>query len=144
MTLRIRQTKDYNLIHKLDRRFFPADDPVQLTGTTWWIVEDAQGVAGFAGMRPLKGESTGFLSRVGVSPRLRGKGVQRRLIRLREAQARREGLRWIITYTAPDNWPSIANLLKSGYQVYDPAWRWVGSDAVYFIKKIGDADGRGT
>jgi hypothetical protein len=58
------------------------------------------------------------------------------MIRVREAAARRAGVAWIYTYTAPDNYASANNLIRSGYRLYQPKTKWGLSDGLYFAKKL--------
>jgi ribosomal protein S18 acetylase RimI-like enzyme len=101
----------------LDTKCFPDDEPFGGYGDAWWwlTVHDSGQLVGFAGLQNL-GRGTGFLCRAGVLPAWRGQGVQRELIRRRVAQARRLGLSELVTYTAPENYASLNNLIACGFR----------------------------
>ena len=62
----------------------------------------------------------GYLYRAGVMPEHRGKGLKCRMIRVREAQARRNGYVACVT-DVTDNIPSANSLIKCGYKLYRPS-----------------------
>jgi GNAT superfamily N-acetyltransferase len=109
----------------------------------WWLVWPTayqEGAVAFAGMRPsLQWDDRGYLCRVGVLPWHRGHGLQRRLLRVREAKARRLG--WTSVHTdTTDNIPSSNSLIKAGYTLFRPALRW-GPHAhgtLYWRKALGN------
>jgi GNAT superfamily N-acetyltransferase len=105
----------------LDRLILPTDDPYPKQGRHWWLVhEDGEGPIGFAGLE-VKTPATVFLCRVGVFQRFGGQGIHRKLIRVREAWARKRSYSTVVTYTAPDNLRSANNLIRCGYRLYKPA-----------------------
>jgi hypothetical protein len=78
-----------------------------------------------------------FLSRSAVAFRVRGRGLQRRMIRDR--------VRWIaehqphariVTYTLLDNYASITNLILCGFRFYVPKRKWAhaGPSSVHYFK----------
>ncbi len=78
----------------------------------------------------------GYLRRTGVLKPFRGKGLQRALIDCRDREAKRLGLKEVVTYTARDNYPSANNLIRCGYELYTPQSRYGLKDALYFCKTI--------
>ncbi len=109
---------------------WPGDDH------TFWVARDKSGRAvGFCSAieRPSR---CVFLSRAAVIQELKGEGLQRRMIRVREAWARSIGATRIVTYTRLRNYPSMINLLRCGYRFYEPDERWAG-DVHYFEKSPG-------
>ena len=125
-----------DLLDGMDRICFPRDDPYPKRGSYWWIVWDAREPVGFAGLRVLRKENAGFLCRVGVLQRAIGRGIQRRLISVRERMAKRLGLQHLITYTGPGSHASAVNLLRCGYEIYTPSWCWGVRGAIYFRKDL--------
>lgn len=122
MTIRIRRATsraDMEAIRRLDRTCFPEDAPVDLTRnrSAWWIATSGREVVGYSGgYSRSRGVLGSFaIERQGVRPKARGQGLQRRMIRVAEAYARREGLAHVVTYTRPDNIPSANNFIRCGY-----------------------------
>jgi len=124
------------LIKPLDAICFPADARPRVAASQWWIGWVDKEPAAYAGLRLLPG-GLAFLSRAGVLPPARGKGLQRRLIRVRLAAARRAGLETAFTYTVADNVPSMNNLIAEGFRTYEPEWAWAGrSGVIYWIRSV--------
>jgi GNAT superfamily N-acetyltransferase len=117
---KIKRTTDREAVEELHLKLFGAEIP--LDGTDWWLVwktgEDEP--VGFATGRPSTVKGWYFLARAGVRKNERGQGLQKRLIRVRRAWAKKQGFVGVLTYAATWNSPSIVNLLKSGFTIYDP------------------------
>jgi hypothetical protein len=62
-------------------------------------------------------------------------GLQRRLIRVREAWAKRNGYRWMISDTT-DNVPSSNNLMRCGYKLIEPSAPWANDMSLYWTKRL--------
>jgi GNAT superfamily N-acetyltransferase len=118
-----------NAIEALDRLCFPDDEPYPLAGSLWWLVRTAGYPLAFAGLHP---DPTGwdrdcpggaaFLCRAGVLPAFRGRGLQKRLIRAREAYAKKHlDKRWLVTYTLVSNPESSNSLIACGFKLFVPA-----------------------
>lgn len=123
----------------LDEQCFPHDDRVSLDDSLWWLVWRGKEAVGYAGLRPCQNPQNaglGFLCRVGVLPRHRGRGLQKRMIAVREAAAKRLGLRELVTYCVPWNSASINSLVACGYRFYRPETKWGGSSSVYLRKRL--------
>ena len=128
------------LIHELhDEVFGDSAPPVDPERGHWWLLYDVDGsreVAGFCGLTPTYSDPTiGYLKRAGVLPMHRGKGLQRRLVRVREARARRNGWTHIVTDTT-DNPPSANNLISCGYRIYRPPQPWGYPETIYWSKAL--------
>lgn len=93
-------------------------------------------LAGFAGLAPSsRWADTGYLCRAAVLPDYRGRGLQKRLIRVRIAKARRLGWRWLVTDTRQN--PASANsLIDCGFRMFEPSEPWSFSDACYWRLKL--------
>lgn len=127
---------DKDLLDELDRECFP-DDAVCDKDGYWWIAYDGQRPIAFAGMNPsVQWTHCGYLCRAGVVPAYRGRGLQRRLIQVRERKARKLGWEWVVTYTVPDNYASANNLIRCGYTLYAPAYPWGSKTSLYWRKKL--------
>ena len=77
----------------------------------------------------------GYLKRAGVRLPHRGQGLQRRFVRVREAQARREGFSALVTDTS-DNPSSANNLIACGYRIYRPDEPWGFPHTIYWFKDL--------
>jgi len=138
-TYNIRMEKAPIAVLPLDEICFPTDHRIDLADSIWWIVWRGKQAVAYAGLRPCQNACNtglGFLCRVGVIPQHRGKGLQKRLISVRERQARRMGLTQLVTYCVPWNPPSINSLISCGYKTYRPETPWGGGGSIYFRKTL--------
>ncbi|MGY3589338.1 GNAT family N-acetyltransferase [Bradyrhizobium sp. USDA 4350] len=105
----------------------------------WWLafaIDAGRDIAGFCGLTPSDGNpKIGYLKRAGVRLSHRGQGLQRRFVRVREALARRIGMRAIITDTS-DNPSSANNLISCGYRIYRPEEPWGFNHTIYWFKDL--------
>lgn len=139
MTYRIQRESVPLAVLPLDQECFPSDHRPVLENSLWWVVWCGREPVGYAGLRVCQNpqnKGLGFLSRAGVLREHRGLGLQRRLIRAREAEARALGLRELITYVALWNCPSLNSLVACGYRFYRPADKWGGKESLYLRKRI--------
>lgn len=125
---------DLRMLHALT---FFGDAPVPDTdiGHWWLVTHDGQPVA-FALLVPSSyGPGVGYLKRAGVVSDHRGHGLQRRLIRVRELRARRNGWHLIVTDTTEN--PASANtLIACGYRLFEPEVRWAWPHSLYWKKEL--------
>jgi GNAT superfamily N-acetyltransferase len=104
----------------------------------WWLVYPAgeQDPIAFAGIvKSSYGPGYAYFKRMGVLPGHRGHGLQRRLIRVRERWARKEGFHTIITDTC-ENSQSANNLVRCGFKLFDPPVGWGLKGSIYFRKSV--------
>lgn len=102
----------------------------------WWVALDGEAPVGFAGLRYCAGTpGSGYLNRSGVVRAHRGRGLQRRFIRVREAKAKRLGLVRLVTDTT-QNSPSSNNLIRAGYRLFDPIEPWAMRNSLYWEKRL--------
>jgi len=124
-------------ILKMHEACFPDLDFQQLHGD-WWIAYDPNKVpVAFAGLWPsVRTPGAGYLCRAGVMPQGRGKGLQRRLIKVREREARRK--RWVALFSdsRPGNAHSLNNLFACGFRAFVPSTPWCGEEWTYVCKVI--------
>lgn len=123
----------------LDEICFPADDRVAVPGSLWWVAWEGKEPVAFAGLRLCalpENRGLGFLCRAGVIPAYRGRGLQKKLIRVREAAARQLGMNELVTYCICSNAPSMNSLVACGYRFYSPATKYGGPGAVYLRRKL--------
>jgi GNAT superfamily N-acetyltransferase len=139
---RIVPTKNVALVRSLEDRilagqYFEGPD----AGNSYWLVKRGAVPVGYCSIRPSQFDpgATAFLSRCGVLPACRGKGLQRRCIRVRVAWARRHDYKRVITYVATDNIHSARNVIREGFEPWWPpasVGPWAGRDVAYFIKTL--------
>jgi GNAT superfamily N-acetyltransferase len=102
----------------------------------WWLAYNDNDPVGFAGMTPSSlGPNIGYLKRAGVVKSHRGHGLQRRLIRVREARARRLGWERMIT-DCTGNPRSANNLYTAGYRMFEPRYEWAFASSLYWDKRL--------
>jgi GNAT superfamily N-acetyltransferase len=102
----------------------------------WWLAYNDKEPVAFAGITPSTlGFNTGYLKRVGVLPEHRGQGLQKRLIRVREARAKKQGWSRIVT-DCTDNPASANSLYKAGYKMFTPTWPWAFDNSLYWTKNL--------
>jgi GNAT superfamily N-acetyltransferase len=107
----------------------------------WWLALVDKQPAGFGCLRLMGDEGTGptlgYHALAGVLKAFRGQGIQRRLLKAREAFARAKGCATVCTYTAWRNWPSANSLIREGYTLYTPNVKpWGLPYSLYFRKVL--------
>lgn len=109
----------------------------------WWIGYQVNPLgppdfpAAFAGyVVDLEAEpGAGYMKRCGVTRPFRGQGLQRRFIRAREAHAKKNGIKRMVTDTT-DNVQSSNSLIRAGYRLYEPQKPWAFSNSLYWYKDL--------
>lgn len=120
-------------IRRLDRRLFPADDPVEDVGQCFVVLHKGK-IAAFATAK--KAGRIVYLTRCGVTKKHRGRGLQKLLIAAREEWGRARGAKLAATYVASTNYPSINSLISSGYRMCAPsAVDWSGADGFLTMRR---------
>lgn len=128
--------KDILDLHRVT--FEPSDPLPDMTYGTWWLYypEGEHDPVAFCGIcQSSYGPDYGYLKRAGVRMDHWGHGLQRRMIKLREKQARREGWHAVITDTT-DNLVSSNNLIKAGYRLFKPDVPWGLKCSLYWRKPL--------
>jgi GNAT superfamily N-acetyltransferase len=102
----------------------------------WWLAYHGKEPVGFAGMLPsARYTDAGYLSRSGVLPEHRGHGLQVRLLRARERQAKKNG--WVVLRTdTTHNPPSANSLIRAGYKTFTPEYPWGFDTTIYWRKEL--------
>lgn len=135
MKFKVRQEDNISVAEELHNKTGFEND-VFPRNHIFWIARDEQDSPVAFCSISLVDKDTIFLSRAGVIKKYRGKKLHKRMIRARENYARRNGYKWIITYTLQDNVNSFVHLIKNNYQIYEPSWDWAGKDCIYFRKRL--------
>ncbi len=134
-TVRRATLYDLDDIMQADCECFPDDRRPETWGVRWWIAEINGFMAGYAGARvACSTPDSIYLSRAGVLPWARRCGLQRQLIRVREAWGRAQGYHWCVTDS--NGAASATNLIRSGYLPWEPDDPWGLDEATYWWKRI--------
>jgi len=121
-------------LHRLT--FFDAAVMPQFESGAWWLAYHDDNAVAFAGVLPSTHvRNGGYVSRVGVLERHRGRGLQLRLMRAIEARGRRVGWRIIVSDTTY-NAPSANNFIKAGYRLFEPEVPWAWKHTLYWQKGL--------
>jgi GNAT superfamily N-acetyltransferase len=133
----IRNQSMVNVLMFLQKQILPADSPYKPDRGHWWIAyaECGKPVA-FAGLvRSIRWGDTGYLCRAGVLDNFTGNGLQKRLIKVRLAQAKKLGWSWCITDTT-NNPASSNSLISCGFKIYRPGQPWSWKHSIYWKYKV--------
>lgn len=134
--IKFKRTTDYQSLVWMDSQLFPSDYPLsEFENTVWWIGTLDGLPMCYCGIKEID-EEYAYLNRAGVLKEFQGMGLQRRMIRIREKYAKREGFKWVITSTVRENYVSSNNLIRCGFLLYGPEDEWMGDDAFYFRKGL--------
>lgn len=134
----IRETLDYNKIFDLNDIIFPGEELILHEERSHCFLCYFQGRAIAFGCLDTYHENFIFLSRAGVLPEFRGLGVHNRLLDRRIQWAFDNEFDTIITYTQKWNTSSSNNLIKRGFEFYNPEYRYGDDDSLYFMLKLDD------
>ena len=112
-------------------------DPIIFTGCEnefkenrdWWVVVENKKIIAYCGC--LYTDGICIFNRAWVSRKYRGNGLQRRMITTR-LNAAKKRCNVAITYTLRTNIVSANNLIKKKFLLYEPAYKYVGNDVLYF------------
>jgi GNAT superfamily N-acetyltransferase len=122
--------------HRMQMDVFTGGEHRDVSKDHWWIARVDGVPAGFACL-VVFADKKAYQALAGVLPAFRGNGLQRKLLRSREAYAKRSGCDCVFTYTAWRNWPSANSLIREGYTLYTPASKpWGLPWSLYFRKAI--------
>ena len=121
----------------LQRKILPEDTPYQPDrGHRWVAYAECGKPVAFAGLvRSTRWTDTGYLCRAGVLDGFTGHGIQKRLIKVRQVQAKKLGWNWLITDTT-NNPASSNSLISTGFRIYTPANKWSFRNAIYWKYKV--------
>lgn len=141
MSYRIRAVDGSNpeitfVLHTLHKETFGDTAPLPDTSDGhWWIAYHGSEPVAFAGLQKARSADSGYLVRSGVLPAHRGHGLQVRLLRAREKQARKNGWRFTLTDTT-NNIPSSNSLIRAGYRLFEPKYPWAFPNSLYWEKEL--------
>lgn len=117
----------------------PYDVPDYYGSADIWLVCMDNGIpAAFGCIRLLDGDNEGtwYLSRVGVIPPYRGRGLQVRMHLALEKKAKEKGAEVIVSDNTTLNPASTNSFIKTKYKPFYPAYPWGLPDSMYWIKTL--------
>jgi len=118
------------------RTFFDSAPIPDFDWGHWWFVYRGDEPVGFAGLvRSTRARNAGYFCRVGILKSHCGRGLQLRLMRAMEAQARRCGWDCVVSDTT-GNPASANNFIKAEYRLYQPRFPWGWANTLYWRKPI--------
>ena len=132
-----RDSATRNVLLYLQKKCLPSDKPCDVLHGHWWIVyTDTDIPVAFAGMaRSSQWLDAGYLCRAGVTPDYTGNGLQKRLIRVRIAKAKKLNWNWVVTDTTAN--PASSNsLISQGFRLYEPSVPWAYKHSLYWRLNI--------
>lgn len=127
---------NFDTILSLDTQVFSRKDEPCNPKHQWWVIREAGITMGYAGAAFISRLNYVYLSRAGVLPEFRGRGLHKRLLDARVKWAKKQGADAIITYTVADNARSANTLISRGFKWYVPEDAWAGRGVVYWIKEL--------
>jgi GNAT superfamily N-acetyltransferase len=120
----------------LQKKCLPYDKPYDTTHGYWWIATSNGVDCGFAGLvYSSRWSDCGYLIRAGVVPNYRGRGLQKKFIRVRIRQAKTLKMNWLITSTY-DNPASANSLISCGFKMFNPSQPWMARHTSYWRLKL--------
>lgn len=136
MQYKIRKTNDLELIQTLNAEIFPQDLLHTDHKTAAWVLyDDKDEPVAFCTCRN-SGYGILFMDRAGIKKEHRKKGLHRKLIKAREAYAKKNGFKKIITYVMKENYASLFTLVRCDYEMYTPEYKYAGENVIYVIKEF--------
>ncbi|MBI5261314.1 MAG: GNAT family N-acetyltransferase [Bradyrhizobium sp.] len=121
-------------LHRLT--FFDSAPIPDFESGCWWFACCASQPIGFAGLVPSTHvPNSGYFCRVGILRPHWGRGLQLRLTRALEAQARRNGWDSVVSDTT-DNPVSANNFIRAGYRLYQPQFPWGWANTLYWSRQM--------
>ena len=124
----------YEQCRNLHTAIFPGE-AWECRESVLWVVTEPGGYPVAYAALDLWESGICFLSSCGVRRKARGHGLQKRLIRTREKFAKLRDKLMVVTYTTANNYPSLTNLVRCGYNPFDPEYPWVGRDGIIYYRK---------
>lgn len=102
----------------------------------WWLAFSGSVPVAFAGLvRSTQVPNAGYLCRVGVLNKHRGRSLQLRLLRAADRRAKMSGWHSIVSDTT-DNVSSANNFIRAGYRLYRPRLPWGWPRTLYWRKPV--------
>lgn len=100
----------------------------------WWVIIDKKEIIAYCGHSFIQFSTLNhyiYFNRAWVRKDYRGKGIQKRLIKIRMKSAKKI-THVILTYTMIDNYASINSLISCGFKIYEPEYKYISGNVLYF------------
>jgi len=120
----------YRRLQVLDSNMFYGCEGEFRKNRDWWVIVDNDIIVAYCGS--WYSEGVCMMNRAWVYKPYRGKGLQRRMIATRVKAADQKDCTVVITYTTVDNPISSNNLIRMGFNIYDPCYKYAGKGMNYF------------
>jgi GNAT superfamily N-acetyltransferase len=123
-------------LRELQEPFVPAMPLVDTSDGWWWIAYHKRLPAAYLGaIASTYYPGALYFKRVGVLAEHRGNNLQRRLMRVMECHARRDGFAALVSDTT-DNVHSANNFIAAGWKLFEPEFPWAFSNTLYWRKDL--------
>ena len=126
-------------VKRLDKILFSGDKRIDTSKYWVWVVRHEGKPIAYGAMRACEAEVNKglvLLTRAGVLPAWRGKGIQKKLIRLRVRKAKSLGYDTAIAYVMGMNCASSNALIGCGFRLYHPSDLYAGYRTIYLRKQL--------
>jgi GNAT superfamily N-acetyltransferase len=128
---KVNNARLYEQLKVLDAKvFFGCGDEFK-NNRDWWVIEHANKIIAYCGCWYRDGVC--MFCRAWVQQDYRGRGLHHRMINIRINAAKKIN-HTPITYTTVNNFKSANNLIKHGFLIYQPSYKYAGDDVIYFKK----------
>jgi GNAT superfamily N-acetyltransferase len=119
----------------LDPYFPPLEERHFISGF-WWLVYKSSDPVAFAGLVPFHPvDRYGYLKRCLIKPSDYGRGLQFRLMCVRETKARQIGYTHLVSECLESNVYSANNFRRAGFEQTFPEQPWA-KDSLFWIKAL--------
>lgn len=124
-------------LRDMDRECLPLDHPADTSEGIWWVAWKKDVPIAYASLKQAyKLPDTVYYSRAGVLPAYRGKGLQKKMLRVLLRYAKAEGWAYMISDTSKFNVASSNSLITCGFRLYRPIQPWSFDSALYWRKEL--------
>lgn len=115
---------------------FPTLSDHHLSDGYWWLAYHGDDAVAFAGLVPFEPfTGVGYFKRCYVMPDHVGRGLQLRLMFVREVKARDLGYSQIVSECSADS-HSNPNFRRAGFETFEPEQPWGKPASVYWRKVL--------
>lgn len=102
-------------IREMDKVCFAHDTLDAREEDLWWLATTPRRIMGYIGLRLVNCDWAGYVFRVGVLPKYRGRKLHTAMLKEVEKYARQKGLLFLSTYVHCHNVPSANNFIRAGW-----------------------------
>ena len=128
--------KKRKLLSSMHKACFPEYPMIEPIGDWWLVKADSRPAAFCVLWQSIKIDHAGYLARAGVLEKYRGHGLQKRMIRLREREARRRHWKVLVSDSNRGNVASGNSLISCGYRMWNPPVAWGNENSIYWRREL--------